>query len=1394
MLTGVAVGVAATALFAADVSVSNDDSLLLGNGETIVPNTLTVGDTLPDIGVDPIFWIDASDTNGWEFASGKPKKIPSKVGTRYLKNYKEDGDHLLFSTYPYGATLVQAGLNGKPYLDFGSESGGNGYVFNPVEQDGGGTANRLDGIGTVIAVYGSQNGGGYFVFGGGTGASAGAGTRDGDVWNRGNDSQQEGASYRYAVPMFGAQALTPLYYAKAYFDGYSGNARFTGFNGGWQVVTMKADTTTANAYGVGLNATTRDNNGWNRRAGGGMRIAEVVVYGEFLTNAQRMAVEAYLQKKWMGRTMPGTDGQARVGRVKLFSTSLANAGVAAGANVPSDQTLDITELLGGRGTAPSFTKSGDGTLVLGTAGDYHGTFKLVGGTLKMKRMDKSAVLPATSKILLHLDTTGAIEDNFETEVRDDVTYVMKWKNLAEGRKSAGKAFYAAQATAAQQPMLVSDASLGGMVVDFGPNVSGGRYLNLSTDTTPYANAAMPIVGSTFVIVSSEFCGKLFGADNDGGAFARGSAGYYAGNNVAAPIWASGYPTSVNGVPIKPTKEGEGTVGYCLLASQIPGAGGCGRIAGTTGGLKIAEMVVYDHLLSDEEFRQAQAALMAKWFDCDRFGLPTKYDIDRLVVDAPSTIEIPEGVTVKVRSLVCNAKLEKRGNGTLEVDATSNIAESGIAVNFVLRSGAFRFVTTDDVVEDASAPAGDPLFHFDATDSATLTVNDSGKVSRWREVGTSARANELIAGTSPAYVADAFGEGLPGVDFVDGNKVALNDYSGANLYFARPLDSIRTYYAVVANLDRGGFFLGVVGQNDANWTDDRDLLDFSRNGTMNYFLSQSGNYAMVVNAPKFIDGESATSTTVVDEKPHLIEIHALGNAYASAVARNAIGHWTGGITIGEMIAYDRPLTDREKAATRNYLQKKWFGKSEFEPLPAKAPESTAIAYENFEVEDGAEYTVDDELVAGLLIGEGSIVKSGEGTMKVRDLTSFAGTVAVAAGTLKITGNPPPVEPKMPDSVPQVHLDASVVSSLTLVKDSKGVDRVTEWRSLTDNGWKAVPRTTSTVSQEKPTYVPDESIGMRSTLRWGNYWPGMSFRDADNTATQTVKNIRSALWIIGSQEGGGFLLGSGDTMAGAKDNFHRNDPGYGGNASDGLFLSSAADGCRTAEMYVNDMRISGSAAFQPYPTATTPMTQGLSGGWDFVSMRVSDPYENKVWADGLCYSGHDSYYRDGRQRLAEVAIYTNLLSAADVQAAGYYLRIKWGLIDLQHSLVNSAGVNLAADATLDLGGTNQYLRVVGGAGDVVNGNLTASALVASPEGPLSVSGSFTATNDFTVDLSSLPAGLEGDLVLLTAAGGIGNPAAIRSATITVGEYPDARVHVRGNAIVVSLQRSGMVLIVR
>ena len=143
----------------------------------------------------------------------------------------------------------------------------------------------------------------------------------------------------------------------------------------------------------------------------------------------------------------------------------------------------------------------------------------------------------------------------------------------------------------------------------------------------------------------------------------------------------------------------------------------------------------------------------------------------------------------------------------------------------------------------------------------------------------------------------------------------------------------------------------------------------------------------------------------------------------------------------------------------------------------------------------------------------------------------------------------------------------------------------------------------------------------------------------------------------------------------------------------------------------------------------------------------------------------------------------------------MRIKWGLITgMQRSQTNAAQVVVASGATLDLGGTNQYLRAVGGAGTVVNGDLTASQLVADlSDGPLTVLGSFTATDPLAVEVHNA-AGLPNGYYELLSAGSIVNAAAISAAALTGDGLPKgSKLRVRDGKVLVRLGEIGTVIVV-
>lgn len=125
----------------------------------------------------------------------------------------------------------------------------------------------------AIAVFGSQNGGGSAVFGNQEGAFA----RDG------YGKELAGAS-NYCIS---------TNYHPTYVDGTLVDPRVTKLNGGWQIISIDAGGT--NVQGVGFCQGGTLAQPVNRAYS---RYAEVLIFSERPTDAERMQVEEYLAAKW----------------------------------------------------------------------------------------------------------------------------------------------------------------------------------------------------------------------------------------------------------------------------------------------------------------------------------------------------------------------------------------------------------------------------------------------------------------------------------------------------------------------------------------------------------------------------------------------------------------------------------------------------------------------------------------------------------------------------------------------------------------------------------------------------------------------------------------------------------------------------------------------------------------------------------------------------------------------------------------------------------------------------------------------------------------------------------------------------------------------------------------
>ena len=148
------------------------------------------------------------------------------------------------------------------------------------------------------------------------------------------------------------------------------------------------------------------------------------------------------------------------------------------------------------------------------------------------------------------------------------------------------------------------------------------------------------------------------------------------------------------------------------------------------------------------------------------------------------------------------------------------------------------------------------------------------------------------------------------------------------------------------------------------------------------------------------------------------------------------------------------------------------------------------------------------------------------------------------------------------------------------------------------------------------------------------------------------IRTVFWVIGSKNGGGFLLGDSQVLDGTKRHFHRGGnlgltadaPLWGGMGQDKGVV-------RAGETWVNGVAVDGTKT-------------GLGGAYDLVGWRISETDDAAGASAGAtwlasCYAAdkNANYRLNGGQELGELLIYTNRLTDAERDAATAYLARKW-----------------------------------------------------------------------------------------------------------------------------------------
>ena len=1066
--------------------------------------------------------------------------------------------------------------------------------------------------------------------------------------------------------------------------------------------------------------------------------------------------------------------------------SMPANGVTVPVEVPAKTSLKIGRLDGGRalqGSPHKLIKTGAGTLSLDEARNFGGAVHLNAGTLLMDKRAVPTALP--SGAIVHFDFS--LEQTISKDANGRVSSVA---NLGSASCTL------AQATAARQPTFVRDLPSKGLNgLDFGSrDTTDGRYLSF---TPAQSLATVLVVVDSRVCTPTHILNGSFRCKTDQTAcnYNWTSDAYARFKDSVAAAW-------VNGLPIKIAKEFYETPGFNVVALQAPVnsvsvLGGLSQY--TYGGLRIFEVVGYDRSLTDREVRDASALLAKKWLKrvtpgyADETGVA---DLQHVEAAGGTTLDVTVGTTGKIGALTLSGPVAKTGAGALEVQ-TGNALGSYMTV----RGGVVGAAGASDVTSNCEI-AMLPALHLDAsrpdlvktfnspTGGATNFIwcwqDESGRVSVQKRP---ANGSWGIDYSYPWYNtdADALCNGLPVVDFGP-RAPGWSNSVGASIPLSRSLQNVRAVYFVMGSQAGGGNVLG-------NGTPDLDSFLHGRN--YDFFRGEeSGGTAtrplFMSSCPAVTGGEifinGIRKDHVTDYVPNggyeLIELHTTAGCKFSNIGNGHELYLHGGFRLGEIIVFERPLTDRERVATRNFLMKKWFAKkdSELAPLPPK-PAVGTLAVRAIAADMATAIGGDVEAV--VLSGTGMVETAGH-TLTTRDISDFAGEMKVDGG-LVLNGKLPPVTPELVSEGRILHLDT--FEGVTTETNDDGVVSVKAWASKLNDGLVALPGPAyrDVTTTNFPSYLP-YGLDMKPVIMMAGSGQ-QHFLFCRSGVTTRLSNIQSVFWVIGSQEGGGFLLGGGSTGGGTASTgepyvsgytWHRGGNSAGSQASDALLSGNPPNSVRNGAW-----RINGSSV----PASST----GLSGGYDIVSFVMQENGTDVIDADGLAFDGRylgnlaDQYGRVGRQRISELIVYDRRLSEEEVSKVESYLASKWGFA--QKSITNNASVEVSKDATV-VCSNPQYVGKLFGAG-LVTGDVTVKNFVAGISvGALTVNGKLTIAENPVVEIRN--PGSDGEIVIAKATSyeGVEN---LRNATIVGGADCSFKIRIV-NGRLVAVRRGGLLLVVR
>lgn len=294
-----------------------------------------------------------------------------------------------------------------------------------------------------------------------------------------------------------------------------------------------------------------------------------------------------------------------------------------------------------------------------------------------------------------------------------------------------------------------------------------------------------------------------------------------------------------------------------------------------------------------------------------------------------------------------------------------------------------------------------------------------------------------------------------------------------------------------------------------------------------------------------------------------------------------------------------------------------------------------------------------LTVGTLASGGIIRKKGDGSLTVQSLAApdcQPTRLSVEAGALSVSSGTPPSDfPKGVAGDPYVHFDMADETSITTVVGEDGRKYVTEWADVRGNGLKAtVPKTGALVNNQAPFLSTALSFGGHPWLDFGAFGSnagganpttggGYASAVAEYGPTGVLEfpasdKVRAVFVVFcdikGASNWDAFPIGSLGG-SGAYD-YHRQ--------SSQMWNGSASSNVRSGVTRVDGAPV----AWNSNPDlSTSPRVLSVETTGD----------------TSISALGDDRTCRAGGVRIAEVVLYTNVLTRAECDATIAWLRAKW-----------------------------------------------------------------------------------------------------------------------------------------